>query len=395
MKATLYNFLKKSFSYNKQKEIYNFGVENDTPEKIDLLIENSGTAKYCANQMAQYLIGAGFGEADDILINETQRNYDFVEMVAKSKVKQSGVYIGVAWGYDIQKQSFYISEMKVLPYENCRIGKKDDKEYSGKICVYKDITNKKDTGVWYDVYNENPKVIQAQIDEAGSFAKYKGQVLFISDDETKIYPTSRVSGSSEMDCENEIQIARYKNQLLKNGFFGKTMVLTKPLIDTTIPEYVINENGERIYNIEFGKLQSQRDDFKETIQNFLGSENNDGILHFEIDFDSDDIEKQIKFINIESKIDPNLFSQIESITTQNICRAFNNFPIGLLQHSSGGLNASGEQILQLKKMYWENTEKERNQLERAINKLWFRHEKYNGQYLKIQPYEFVRNEVSQ
>lgn len=48
MKATLYNFLKKSFSYNKQKEIYNFGTENDTPEKIDLLIENSGTAKYCA-----------------------------------------------------------------------------------------------------------------------------------------------------------------------------------------------------------------------------------------------------------------------------------------------------------------------------------------------------------
>ena len=37
MRATLYNFLKKSFSYNKQKEIYNFGIENDTPEKIDLL----------------------------------------------------------------------------------------------------------------------------------------------------------------------------------------------------------------------------------------------------------------------------------------------------------------------------------------------------------------------
>ena len=63
MKATLYNFLKKSISYNKQKEIYNFGVENDTPEKIDLLIENSGTSKYCANQMTQYLIGDGFGDA--------------------------------------------------------------------------------------------------------------------------------------------------------------------------------------------------------------------------------------------------------------------------------------------------------------------------------------------
>lgn len=198
-----------------------------------------------------------------------------------------------------------------------------------------------------------------------------------------------------MDCENEIQIARYKNQILKHGFFGKTMILTKPLIDRTKPEFVINEKGETIYNIEYSNMLSERDNFKKVVEDFCGAENVGGALHLEIDFDSDDIEKQILFKNIESKIDPNLFSQIESVTTQNICRAFNNFPIGLLQHSSGGLNASGEQIKELKKMYWENTEKERNQLERAINKLWFKHEKYNGQYLKIQPYEFVRNEISQ
>jgi hypothetical protein len=393
MKATLYSFFKKAFKFNKQLEIYNFGVENNIPENLDLLIDNAGTAKYCANQMVQYLIGKGLGEFDDILINENQRLYDFLELIAKSKVKFSGVYIGISYGFDAEK--YFISDAKVLPYENCRIGKQDDKFYNGKICVYKDLNNKKDSAVWYDVFNDNPNVLEAQINQAGSFQKYKGQVLFVSDDETKIYPTSRISGSIEMDCENEIQIARYKNQILKNGFFGKTLILTKPLIDRNIPKEILSENGELIYNSEYRIAESERENFKETIKDFCGAENIGGALHLELDFDNEDIDKQIKFINIESKIDPNLFTQIEKISVENICKAFNNYPIGLLQNSSGGLNASGEQIKELKRLYWENTEKERNQLERLINKIWAKHEKYNGQYLKIQPYEFVTNEVNQ
>lgn len=395
MIATLYNFLKKTTKFNNQKEIYNFGEDNDMPEKVDLLIENSSTAKYCSNQMVQYLIGKGIGELDDIIINNnSQRLYDFLELIAKSKVKHSGIYIGVAWSYDFQNQNFSISEMKVLPYENCRIGKKDDKEYNAKICVYKDINNKKDSGTWYDVYNDNTKVIESQIKKAGGFEKYKGQILYLSDDDSKIYATSRISGSAELDLENEIQISRYKNQILKHGFFGKTMILTKPLIDSSIPEFIIDDKGEQVYNLDYRTQLSERESFKKTIQDFCGAENIGGALHLEIDFDSDDIEKEVKFINIESKIDPNLFIQIENVTVQNICKAFNNFPIGLLQHSSGGLNASGEQIKELKKMYWENTEKERNQLERVINKLWIKNEKYTGQYIKILPYEFVTNEIS-
>ena len=53
MIATLYNFLKKTTKFNNQKEIYNFGEENNMPEQVDLLIENSSTAKYCSNQMVQ------------------------------------------------------------------------------------------------------------------------------------------------------------------------------------------------------------------------------------------------------------------------------------------------------------------------------------------------------
>jgi hypothetical protein len=383
MKAEIYNGLKIKNEFNKKTNYYNFGEKNNTPEQTKKLIENSSTARYCSNQMVQYLIGKGIGELDDYLINPKLRLYDFLEQCAKSKVNNSGIYIGVAWSYNLEKKTFFISDLKVIPFERCRIGKEDDNEYSGKICVYKDISNKKDSEIWYDVYNDNQAVIQEQITKAGSFSNYKGQILFVSDDDSEIYPNSRISGSSLMDCENEILIAKYKNEILKNGFFGKTLILTKPLIDSSISEFTTNEEGAQILNFQFQNQKDERQKFKETIKSFMGSENIGGALHLEVDFNSDEIDKEVKFEHIESKIDPNLFLNIETATVTNICKAFNNFPIGLLLNSSGGLNASGEQINQLKVMFWENTEKERNQLERLINKLWLKFENFNGKYIKI------------
>lgn len=392
MIVTLLNYLRKQNNFNKQSETYNNGEFNNLPEIIDALTQNSSTARYCLNQMVQYLIGRGIGEEDEILINQTQRFFDVIEEIAKSKVKYGGVFLGISYVFD--GENYSISEIKVLPYENCRIGKKDDKNYSGKILVYKDLNNKKNSGIWYDVYNNNKDVITSQIKKAGSFEKYKGQILFITEENSKIYPISRITGSAEMDLENEIQIAKYKNQILKNGFFGKTMVLTRPLINKFLPQDIEDEDGKSYINPEYTKAVSEKENFKNTISEFCGSENIGGVLHLEIDFENEDIEKEIKFVNIESKIDPNLFAQIEKITQENICKAFNNFPLGLITHSSGGLNSSGEQIKELKKMYWENTEKERNQLERTINFLWKNHEKFNGKYLKIKPYEFASNEIN-
>jgi hypothetical protein len=384
----LSKIFKKETSFNKKDEVYFNGADNDYPETIDRLINNSVTAKTCTNLMIQYLIGKGFGEADELVIGrQGLRVIDFVDDVANSKVRQRGLFIHVNWN-----ANFKIDSLQLLPFTDCRVGKKDSANYNGKIGV-KNWQEKTDETEWVDVYNPMKEVIQAQVEKAGGWGKYKGQILYINDDTDYIYPLSRIDAVMG-DCDNENQVSIYKNTILRKGFFGKTLVLTPPMIDSNIEESIVNEKGELIKNPEYIKAKSERDKFKETIEEFYGAENVGGVMHVETEFNGEKLEDSIVFKNIESKIDPNLFKEIETSLRKNIALAFNNVPIGLIEQSDGIFTASGEAITQMQKQYWFNTEKERNRLEAVVNMLFKLHKNYNGQYLKIMPYDFASTNIT-
>lgn len=66
--------------------------------------------------------------------------------------------------------------------------------------------------------------------------------------------------------------------------------------------------------------------------------------------------------------------------------AFNNLPIALVKSPDSAMfGNSGESILEAKKMYWENTSKERNKLETIVNDIVQNLPSWNGQYLFVQP----------
>ena len=46
--------------YNKRKDVFNFGSDNDYPTNIKKLINSSVTAKSCANLVGSFLYGKGF-----------------------------------------------------------------------------------------------------------------------------------------------------------------------------------------------------------------------------------------------------------------------------------------------------------------------------------------------
>lgn len=387
--AILKKVFKKDTSFSKKDEVFYNGEDNDYPEIVDRLINNSVTALTCSNLMIQYLIGKGFGEADEIVIGKNGlRVIDFTDDLANSKVRQRGVFIHVNWN-----ANYTISDLKLIPYTDCRIGKKDDNKYAGKIAV-KNWQELKETEILIDVYNPDPKVIEAQVKKAGSWVKYKGQILFVNDDSDYIYPNSRINAVMG-DCDTEAQIGVYKNVVSRKGFFGKTMVITRPLVDVNTDEYLIDDLGSRVINPEYRRMQSELENFQKTIKEFEGVENNGGILHIQTQFDGEDLDKAMLFKNIESNIDPALFQNIETSLRKNISLAFNNVPIGLIEQSDGIFSASGEAITQMQKQYWFNTEKERNRLEAVLNMLWKKHKNYNGQYLKILPYDFASTNNTQ
>lgn len=391
MKLTLItDIFKKKVTFDSKLNVYRNGEDNVYPERIDRLINNSVTAKTSTDLMIHNIIGKGFGiAADSLIVNKTKKIklYDFADDLANSKVRQCGAFIHV-----MPNANYKIASIELLPFKDCRIGKKDDKDYHGKILISKHWDEAKQNDLQIlDVFNLDPKVIDAQVKKAGGWSDYKGQVLFVNDNSDYYYPLSRID-AVQMDCDNEAQASIYKNSLLRKGFFGKTMVITRPLISKDIEQYILIDGVQQL-NKEYREQESERQNFKKTIQDFVGAENAGGAMHVELDWEHEKLEDAIMFKNIESKIDDKLFAHTEDSVRKNILIAFNNLPIGLVQSSDGIFSNSGESIRQMQIQYWDNCEKERRQFELALNDLFKNMEIYNGQPIKVVPN--VTNEISQ
>lgn len=372
MKVKLIDILKKAVKFDKKAKIFRNGEDNAYPETQDRLINNSVTAKMASLLMIQYLIGEGFGEAlDDKIINseEDLTLIDFATDVAEEITNQRGVYIHV--GYNAE--TLQPIKPKVLPFDWCRAGKKDDKRYNGKILVKTDWSNTKEEAIEIDVYNDKKSVVKRQIAKAGGVKKYKGQIFYFNMDRKYFYPLSRID-SVQNDCDSEAQSSLYKNTLLRKGFFGKTLIVTRPMVDSKIEEhiYVEREGQEplRQTNPKYINAKSEAKKAKEKMEEFVGAENAGGAMLIQMDNAGEDLDKTILFKNIESKIDPDLFQNVETGVRDNILVAFNNLPIGLVKASDGLFSNSAESIVEMKKTFWENTSKDREKVLYIVNKFY-------------------------
>jgi hypothetical protein len=380
MKVTVFDIVKRLVKWDKKLEIYQNGEDNLYPERIDRIINNSVTAKMSSEIMVQYLIGKGFGEADNFKINKDQKLIDFAIDIADSLTRQRGV--AIHFDYNL---NFEAINPKVLDFTKIRLGKKDSNYYNGKIIFKNDWSDKKEEEIIFDVFNKTELVVQSQIEKAGSIEKYKGQVLYINLDSRYFYPLSRID-SVLNDCDSESQAAIYKNMILRKGFFGKQIIMTPPLISNDEPEMVLNDAGQLVRNREFAKRQAEADEVKKTIESFIGSENAGGALMIESPDFINGIDTIFKIQTISSDLNDKMFEYTENSVSKNILMAFNNLPVALVKSPDSAMfGNSGESILEAKKMYWENTSKERNKLETIINDIVQNLPTWNGQYIFIQP----------
>lgn len=376
IQATLLDLNQRKVSFDGNKNYFKNGVDDEYAEKQILLINNSVTAKTASSIMCQNIIGDGYGSSmDDLLVNKIKKInlYKLASMAIKSKVNQRGVFFHVKYNANFEKDS-----IEVIPFENCRIGKKDDKDYHGKILVSKSFKDSKIQPEVLDVYNSNPKVIEKQVRASSGnldgdltqkdWSKYKGQVLFINDDMQYIYPLSRID-AVQNDCDSESQASLYKNRSLRSGSFGKTIFITPPLVDDDIEEYILDVNEERRINPKYREALSEKEAFKKTVETFFGAENTGDAVLLETDFDGEDLEKSFIIKNYESNINDKMFEFTEKSTRRNILFAFNNLPVILVEPSESVFSSSGESIIQAQKMYWRNNKQERFEIENVLTEL--------------------------
>lgn len=357
--AFLELFKNKGSKFDKSLKIHRNGVDNNYPDLVEALIENSVTATLACNLMASYISGKGFGDdLNKIIVNKEKGTtlLQFAQDIAESIATHKGVFIAI--NYD---GNYDLKDFDVLPFSDCRLGKKDDDGYNGKILVCDNWTDSKKAkkAQVVDVYNPSEKVLESQIEKAGGLQKYNGQIFYFKYGK-KTYPLSPIHPCLE-DADSEKQASVYKNVSLRKGFFGKTMVVTKPLVDGTLKDTEPKE---------YRAQENARDDFRKTINSFVGAENVDGVLHVEMEFDGDKLKDEIMFTNIESNIDDKLFAHTESTVSDNIRMCFNNVPAPLIRSKEGAMfGSSGEAINAMKIFYQDQTNDERMKLVEIVNRL--------------------------
>lgn len=363
--ATVLSIIKKLVKWDKKLNIYTNGEDNAYPERMARYRSNSVTASMASKVMVQFLIGKGFGTHDDTLIDGRKLS-DLADDIARDLTDERAVAIHVSYNANYEPSSW-----RVIPAGDIRLGEKDSKDYNGKILVYNDWHSKNikasDIAV-YDVFNPKKEVVAAQVakakgkDELERVENYRGQVFYFNMDRQFYYPLARIDAVA-FDCDNEYHAGNYKNVILREGFYGKTLVITRPLIGASLYADTTKEGKAKL-----AEAESERTKFKAGISQFVGIKGAGGVMHIEVEFGGEDLKNAVVFQNIESKIDDKLFEFTENSSMQKILMAYNNMPKVLVMLADSAMfGTSGEALRIAKETYWENTAKERAILETIVN----------------------------
>tara|TARA_R110002153_G_scaffold1965_2_gene9716 strand:+ start:7238 stop:8389 length:1152 start_codon:yes stop_codon:yes gene_type:complete len=312
------------------------------------LIQKSPTASYCVGMYSKFITGAGFVGGEENISNKPYSVFTINKLLnecAKDHAKLEGSFIHVRYNALFEKIGF-----ERIPYTQCRFGLEDDDNYSGKIVRAKKGWGKrakKESFVAYDVYNPNPDTIQRQVDLAGGWENYRGQIMFIGDKEDMSYPKSKIEGIENF-AHTEHKMGVYYASTVERGFEN-----------IQIFEYVKSDNP------------SENEALKESVTNAMGLENSGKILGLPYANSTDLTEgTKYKFTPLENNASPATYDHFLDRCSTMI-RAKFEIPVQLFEAVSGKLgNSSGEDLKVAQSMYNQTTAPIRAMYEVAFSELF-------------------------
>lgn len=354
--------------FDKSIGIYPNGRDNLYPVIVSNLLSASPTALQCMELYASFLGGAGFQQ--NVNVNLDTGDFlgytpnDLLLDVVESLAKYQGVFIHTNYNALYKSEDF-----TVLNYENCRLGRKDDKEYHGKI-VYSPNgwgrQMKKDKLKVFDTYNSRETVIQTQVDSAGGWEYYKGQILFFSLQQKRIYPLSLID-SAYLFADTEYRMGLFYNSVAKRGFIDNKIIRHKPFED-----------------------EIDKSNFEENVKGLMGTENGASVMTLEDEWDSDNQQGNIKIEDLKTDVKADRFAHFEKSASNYIRKSFRNIPPQLIDYISGKLgNSSGEDLRMAQSIYNASTAKDRMRIERMFTLLFSNYKENIGNEWTIKQYKLL------
>ncbi len=197
---------------DKSNEYVKFGKDNNYPDKMIELNKKASLHRSIINKKVRKIVAQGLlseSEQTETFIREmskTDMPFEFLEKTAKDLEIQNGFYWEITWAKNGKK----INRINHLPYEKCRLGKRNEDGVIDKV-FYKEEGIKKNTRASdmdeYPVFDpdttgkKEPQILYALRYEAGQ----------------DYYPLPSYNGAV-IDIDTAYQISTYHNANIKNGF---------------------------------------------------------------------------------------------------------------------------------------------------------------------------------
>ena len=311
---------------DKRNECFNFGKDNAFPSLIEALINISVTSKTCIDRVAKAIYGASFGELGKVVVNSKgQTLNEVLRIAAREYAKHNNVFIQVS--YD---GNFDFKAIVVVPVTHVRVGKDDDKGYSGKFLIYNNWDKSKGSKVMssgfmiVDRFNPKQNVIEKQIEAAKGIEQYNGQIIHIKKDEAFVYSLSDLNPVlSEALLEGNSQTFRSRGS--EKGFLNTKLLTTQPFAS-----------------------DEDRRDFRKELNGVRGADNSSEVVLLEATQQTDDLSKQLKIDDLSSPYNDKLFEYSDTQAEKNICKAF-SVPLVLVDTTdSGSFGDSGGKLKEAK-----------------------------------------------
>lgn len=344
--------LKKSKPYasktDKSLHIQTFGEKNDFPQDVMWITLGSSTGLSCINVFSKFLSGRGFADKAfyDVVVNrKRQTNDKILRLVSTDYARYLGGYIHVNYN-----MNYRIKEIQWIPFENVRLGELNDAGVVQNVAVHWDWAKQftqikkwsKEDIDYIDVFNPDPDVIQAQVDAAGGWGNYKGQVYIICMNENGGYPLPIYFPTlTDMSTEQGISNLSYRNA--RNNFLPAGM-----LID------IVNSDESK----------EQAEDTENDIIEFQGDEEACNIMYTSVKSK----EEIPAFVPFESKNYDKEFTVTDESCRGRIGRSFNQPPI--LRAEDVGSNFGADALQNAYDYYNSVTEVDRMNIESAFQELF-------------------------
>lgn len=323
---------------DKSLGVQMYDIDNLYPQRVRNAINSSGTGTSCTNLFAKHLRGRGYKDEaiEKLIVNEKGQTLGEVhKLIAVDRAMYLGFAFHVSYNALLQPMS-----IKHIPFEFIRLSLPDDLGNCTSVKIHSDWGREsgkafdKKLLIEVDLYTNNEEEIFNQIDKAGGFENWKGQVYYYSEKGHCIYPPAVCDPVFE-DVLTDAGIKMWKFRGISTDFMA---------------------NYFWVFNGEFADEQ-EKNDYVEAVNSFQGVDNSHKVVVVECPTPN----SKPELIKVDKQDNDKVYELTETTVVENIIRNYGQ-PKALHSISVSGSLGLTKEIEEGKVVYDERTADEREKL---------------------------------